>query len=661
LNPHKGNQIFNSKILLTTSLTITVLLSVMLPITGIPLVNGQTQTGTSSSISNLGTNASTVQSLGQSQFNASGAALASLAAPSPSQQKEAEDRALLPPQAVPLVEAEQRSLQRGNISTATTSALAEKAPSVFDVNLEQAAATRTNATRSALVGVTTSDNMTLNNTGALTNPQAPLIANNASQQIQDMVISSTTAAELSTRSPTAGVIAPSTTDRQTAEGEAAALGATSLPATTRSITKQQGFDGPTLAQCGGWRPPDAAMASGRAGNQNYVVVMDNLCGAIYNAANGANVVPIFPLSTFFRVASTERLSDPSLIYDARPGPFGGRFYALLMDITRGGVLVAVSPASGPINPWSVFFVSFQKASDTEIACPDQPFGAVSQDKLVISANVFSNQCNPSGIRYLGTQQVFINKAGLLGLTSIATQSPPRDPNTFSLHPVLSNTPDEKIVLVSDRWGSNERAIRMEVWSGPLTPTTQAVVRIGLFSVPIRPTTVPPQTAAQGVVTNDGRTLSAVDTAKGDFLWLTFNEGCIPPSDSNVRSCTRLIEIDKATRLSRQDFDLASTGAHTFYAALSTALPRDSLFVVFGGSSTSIFPGLFATKQRNNAPVGTLDPAILLAPGLASAAAQGRYGDYFSASPDPVNTTCAWLHGEYMKAANNWGTWANRVC
>jgi hypothetical protein len=611
-------------------------------------------------MSNLGSNTSTVQSLGQSQFNASGAALAALAAPSSSQQKEAEDRALLPPQAVPLVEAEQKSLQRGNISTATTSALAEKAPSVFDISLEQAAAGSTNATRSALVGVTTSSNMTLNNTGALTNPQAPLIANNISQQNQDMAVSSTTAAELSARSPAAGIVAPSATDRQTAEEEG--LRAT-LPSstTTPSITKQQGFDGPTLAQCGGWRPPDAAMASGRAGNQNYVVVMDNLCGAIYNAANGANVVPIFPLSTFFRVASTERLSDPSLIYDARPGSSGGRFYALLMDITRGGVLVAVSPASGPINPWSVFFVSFKKPSDTQIACPDQPFGALSQDKLVISANVFSNQCNPSGIQYLGTQQVFINKAGLLGLTPIATQSTPRDPNTFSLHPVVSNTPDEKIVLVSDRWGSNERAVRMEVWSGPLTPTTQAVVRIGLFSVPIRPTTVPPQTAAQGIVTNDGRTLSAVDTAKGDFLWLTFNEGCIPPSDSTVRSCTRLIEIDKATRLSRQDFDLASTGAHTFYAALSTALPRDSLFVVFGGSSASIFPSLFATKQRNNAPIGTLDPAMLLAPGLASAAAQGRYGDYFSGSPDPANPTCAWLHGEYMKAANNWGTWANRVC
>lgn len=666
---HKRKGILNAKFLSITSLIIVVMSSVMLPSTGVPLVNGQAQPPIgSASTSNLApdtaasTNASIVQFLGPSQLNASGAALASLTAPS--EQKEAEDRALLPPQAVPLVQAEQRNLQRGNISAATTSALAEKAPSVFDVNLEQAVAgtnatsPSANATRSSLAAVTTSSNMTLNTTGALINPQAPLIANNVSQQKQDMDMSSATGAELSARSPTAGLIAPATTNEQTTEEEAPM--AIAPPSTTTPlITKQQGFDGPTLAQCGGWRPPDAAMASGRAGNQNYVVVMDNLCGAIYNAANGAQVVPTFPLSTFFRVTQSERLSDPVLIFDARPGLLGGRFYALLMDISRGGILVAVSPASGPINPWSVFFVSFKKPSDTATPCPDQPFGALSQDKLAISANVFSNQCNNP--QYLGVQIVFINKAGLLGFTPIAVQSAPRDPNTFSLHPVLSNTPDQRIVLVSDRFGLNERAIRMEVWSGPLTPTTQAVVRVGLFSVPIRPTTLPPQTVDQGIVTNDGRTLSAADTAKGNMLWLTFNEGCIPPGDTVVRSCTRLIEIDKTTRLARQDFDLASSGANTFYAALSPASLHHSLFIVFGGSSSSIFPSLFATKQRNIAPIGTLDPAILLKAGSTSAASQGRYGDYFSGSPDPTNPTCAWLYGQYMKAQNNWGTWANRVC
>ena len=640
----------------------------MLPITGIPLVNGQASplSGTSAPESTSGSNTtssettSIVQFLGTSQMNASGEALAALTAPP--EQKEAEDRALLPPQAVPLVEAEQKSLQAGNLSTATTSALAETAPSVVDINLEQAVAGTNatspseNATTSSLPGGTTSSNMTLNTTGALINPQAPLITNTTEQQKLDMDVSSATGAELSAMSPAAAAIAPSTTDQQTAEE---ALRTTAPLTTAPLITKQQGFDGPTVAQCAGWRPPDAAMASGRAGNQNYVVVMDNLCGAIYNAVNGVLLRPVFPLSTFFRVAATERLSDPVVIFDARPGFLGGRFYALLMDISRGGILVAVSPASGPINPWSVFFVSFKKPTDTQIPCPDQPFGALSQDKLVISANVFSNQCNNP--QYLGTQIVFINKAGLLGLTPIATQSPSRDPNAFSLHPVLSNTPDQRIVLVSDRFGLNERAVRMEVWSGPLTPAIHGVIRIGLFSVPIRPTTLPPHTVTQGIVTNDGRTLSAVDTAKGNFLWLTFNEGCRPPSDLIVRSCTRLIEINKATRLSMQDFDIAATKGNTFYAALTTGFPHDSLFVVFGGSSASIFPSLFATKQRNIAPIGTLDPAILLRAGLASAASQGRYGDYFSASLDPFNPTCAWLYGEYMKAANNWGTWANRVC
>jgi hypothetical protein len=669
LNSHKHKKVLNPKILSTTSLIIIVMLSVMLPITGIPSAKGQgpppsgTSTAESGSGSNTASsdNASIVQFLGTSQMNASGAALSGLTAPS--QQKEAEDRALLPPQAVPLVQAEQRSLQIGNLSAATTSALTETASTVVDVNLEQAVAGTNatslseNATTSSLAGGTTPSNITLNTSGALINPQAPLITNSSEQQKQDMDVSSATGAGLSAISPAAAAIAPSTTDQQTAGEEA--LGATSPLTTAPLITRQQGFDGPTLAQCAGWRPPDAAMASGRAGNQNYVVVMDNLCGAIYNAANGAPLRPVFPLSTFFRVATTERLSDPVVIFDARPGNLGGRFYALLMDISRGGILVAVSPASGPINPWSVFFVSFKKPTDTQIPCPDQPFGALSQDKLVISANVFSNQCNNP--QYLGTQIVFINKAGLLGLTPIATQSPSRDPNAFSLHPVLSNTPDQRIVLVSDRFGLNERAIRMEVWSGPLTPAIHGVFRIGLFSVPIRPTTLPPHTVAQGVVTNDGRTLSAVDTAKGNFLWLTFNEGCRPPSDPVVRSCTRLIEINKAARLPRQDFDIAATKGNTFYAALTTGLPQDSLFVVFGGSSATIFPSLFATKQRNIAPIQTLDPAILLRAGSASAASQGRYGDYFSASPDPANPTCAWLYGEYMKAATNWGTWANRVC
>jgi hypothetical protein len=107
----------------------------------------------------------------------------------------------------------------------------------------------------------------------------------------------------------------------------------------------------------------------------------------------------------------------------------------------------------------------------------------------------------------------------------------------------------------------------------------------------------------------------------------------------------------------QDFDYATAGNHLFYPALTQS--KGEIALIYGESSTTIYPSLFVTGRLANDPINTLQtPAMIVRNGTAYDSSQ-RYGDYFGAATDPTpgQGYAFWLAGEYRTSTSGtaWST------
>jgi hypothetical protein len=185
------------------------------------------------------------------------------------------------------------------------------------------------------------------------------------------------------------------------------------------------------------------------------------------------------------------------------------------------------------------------------------------------------------------------------------------------------------------------------------PPSTSNVPTSIVNYPIPTTHIPPDGLQRGtsirVDTNDARILDAA-WYQGR-LWLTFNDACTPSGDVQARSCIRLIQINTPTSSISQDFDVGAKGAYYFYPALRMD-SNSNLLVVFGASSLSIYPSIFATGQA--ATGGPLDSSPLALKTGTYPETTSRFGDYFGAAVDPSNPSLVWGAGEYH-SSSLWST------
>lgn len=185
---------------------------------------------------------------------------------------------------------------------------------------------------------------------------------------------------------------------------------------TKLVNKAtSGFDGISIVDSGGYIPPDVQIAVG----PRHIVEMVNLAGQTW-LKQGLSTTP-FTLDQFFRTKS-DSITDPRVMYDNTTG----RWFAAIQDITTDSIHLAVSTTDDPQGNWTVYNFPFSN-------CPDQPGMAVSNDKLVISVNDFTNHCD--GGTFSGAQYAVVDKGDLL--TAFPT---PRfwqskaNTSDFSVHP-----------------------------------------------------------------------------------------------------------------------------------------------------------------------------------------------------------------------------------
>jgi YVTN family beta-propeller protein len=380
-----------------------------------------------------------------------------------------------------------------------------------------------------------------------------------------------------------------------------------------------------------WAPPDPQVAAG----VDHVVEMVNLRYVIW--ARAGTEVKNGDLASFFGVPPHERLTDPRVVFD----PLSQRWFASIADFNRSTVLLAVSSSQDPTLPWHVQpFLSFS-------GCPDQPFLGTSSSVVVLSDNGFTS-CTSSAT-FMGAEYWVINKTELLlGQTpSFAHVGP--DPNLQSVFPAESETSSPTMFLVSVGWA----------W----TPTdTLTLFRISGVppgkltfaneTLSVRTIVQPPNAVQSGtswlVNTGDARVQDAF--WRDGHLWVSLGDACFAAGTPVNRSCGRILETDTSNGTVLQDFEVGNKNQDSFYPAIAVDGSGD-LIVSYGFSSATADPGvLVAAQLAGDAPNTTRAP-LLVQRGVGPSTqvcpdTSCRFGDYFGASPDPVDPSAIWIAGEY---------------
>ncbi len=309
----------------------------------------------------------------------------------------------------------------------------------------------------------------------------------------------------------------------------------------------------------------------------------------------------------------------------------------MMDISTDAVYFGASSSSDPTSTWNIYNVTFA-------GCPDQPKIGMSSDKFVIIADDYTNHCGLSGggYSYSGEEYWVISKSQMTSgsaLTGLTDSLP--NATRFEMVPARPLSSTSTVYLASvDTGGSVNKMKYYTITGTASSPTLQEV------DLAIQGTSTPPQGVEPGttdtVDTGDGRMLDAV-WYQGK-MWASFNDGCVPSGDTVQRSCLRLIEVDTTGPTVLQDHDIGASGYYYFYPAVSFD-SSGNLGVIFGMSSSSVYPGLAVTGQPTYNSANTFESPLTLKAG-SSSDTSSRYGDYFSAMTDPSNGHVIWVGGEY---------------
>jgi hypothetical protein len=443
-------------------------------------------------------------------------------------------------------------------------------------------------------------------------------------------------------------------------------------------------------------PPDIQLAVG----SKYVMETVNSEAAIYTKTG--SLIKKFGLEFLFSLPSRESsdshsITDPVLLFDsttnytASNSHINGinnidnrRWFASISDVTTHSIRIAVSKTNDPTGVWRTYNFPFENLPNN---CSDQPFIAVSDDKLVIGVNTWSNNCDwsnnndnlTSSPKFRGVQFVVADKHDLLAEDEIAhIKSMQSVPNTkyFSLRPALILSPTTALFLVTTD-DFNHDMVQIVTIDGKLSnlhinkPISGNIHITSISPDGIQPiisstisgnnnnndkrgqqqnirqetlATVKEKHPEYFVHTGDARMQSPI-WHKGKLLF-ALNVGCFINGDTQSRSCIRIIEFDTNTSKVLLDVNIGNLGASLYYPALSIDKSGVNMGIIFGYSSSNTYPSLLISSSsvKNNL-IFNSKYFQFLKDGTANSLST-RYGDYFSAVMDPSEPNTIWVAGQY---------------
>lgn len=375
-------------------------------------------------------------------------------------------------------------------------------------------------------------------------------------------------------------------------------------------------------------PADVSLAVGRT----YLGEAVNAAAAFWRIGAGYSSSSIRSLGDFFSTTTANRhadfMSDPRLVYDST----SDRWFFVAFDVTRAETDLAVSLSDDPTQSW--FIYGFPAAG-----CPDQPHVAISDTMVAITYNLFAD-CATRVPPYIGGVIRLFDKAALVAGQAPASGFFGPDSRFISITPVALLSGGSTMFFVSTDYIFSQVVM--------YTATSVSQPSIPIRRVPVgflRPVPAPAQAGTSITVdAGDNRVQDAF--LLGGNIWLAANDGCTV--GGVLTGCVRYEELTPGGPVLDQREEALAAGRSALYPAFRPDA-AGNLISVFGFSSPSDFPGLAADIDPGHASGYTE-----LKAGVA-ANTSGRWGDYFSASYDPVDNTRVWVAGAYGKPGG-WGTY-----
>ena len=380
-------------------------------------------------------------------------------------------------------------------------------------------------------------------------------------------------------------------------------------------------------------------------SKDHVVEFVNVLGAVWTKTG--SFVSYINLYSLF---GGEFIFYPRLIYDES----SDRFFASVLDVDlntlKGLIRIAVSATSNPLGKWYVYV--FPQPNNYFIY---DPYLGVNNDKVVVSGNVFDIWA----FEYKGAQYWVINKQQLLtGSPSVNYVASSLDNTVASIRPAIHLSSTNTFYMATTLILNYDN--RVYVYSITGIPPSITVKK---YDFSVKTLTYPPDAPQLGstyyLFTSDYRIQDII--WKNGRLIFTANVGCKPDGDTTTRSCLRIIEIDTEKLQLKQDFNYGKSGKYFFYGSLRLNTD-DILFIVFGYSSSSDYPGIMASYQTT--PNNLKEPIIVKA-GTGPETTFCFfdicfYGEYFGSSTDPSEPQNVWIAGEFGRGASGWSTYIAKV-
>jgi hypothetical protein len=401
-----------------------------------------------------------------------------------------------------------------------------------------------------------------------------------------------------------------------------------------------GFDGLSQLCC---IPPDIQLTV----SSKYVMETVNSEAAIYNKTSG-KLLKKFGLESLFDLPprdspASHAITDPVLLFDYKDNGSKSssslRWFISISDITTHSIHLAISKTDNPTGIWRIYDFPFRSEYDS---CSDQPFVGISNDKVVISVNTWSNNCNWLGSngnenispKFRGVQFAIADKDDLVaGAAHVRSMQSLPDTSYFSLRPALDLSATTALFLVTTDDFNRDR-IRILTIDGPISSLqVDSPISVAIHNTDIAPDGIQPitfssdnnndnnnnqnnygnnnnstGTSAQQQSTEESIPLLQLNRVKerhpeyfvhtGDAraqspfwykgrLWLALNVGCNISGDQIKRSCIRIIEFDTNSSKIMLDFNLGSRGASLYYPALSVGKSENNIGIIIGYSSSSV--------------------------------------------------------------------------
>ncbi len=317
--------------------------------------------------------------------------------------------------------------------------------------------------------------------------------------------------------------------------------------------------------------------------------------------------------------SRDSTTDPRVLYDL----VSQRFFAVMFDISRVELVVAMSASPDPLGAWAVFPLP------SSGGCTDQPRLGTSDNAVVVTDDLFS-ACSGFG-RFLGSEVLILNKQEMLGGVAAPRLSRIGPDRRFaSVTPAAALVSSSVLYLVAV--SETNRALQLFGITDPAS-TTLPFKEIALGSQLTEPDETPQRGTTQPLDVGDDRIQNAV--FDGGRLYAAATVGC------PTKSCARVVELDPAgARLVRETTVALPNGRALLYPAVAPD-SRGNAVLGYTFSSAADFPGLGYTYVRPDGQIGT--PVDVLQ-GTA-AQTSGRFGDYSGAARDPSDPSKIWVSAE----------------